>query len=151
MNDDGAASDAGSDDVEPDNARDAAAPLADASMHVATPDAGSFSRYIVFRNASTGFETNRVYDSDRETIRFDVVQEAMVRESDGLSIPGWTVNGKELNWTSSGVEFEVAFGSEDGEPRAYFTEVASKTICNLVFTPPNILSIFATSEKPPQD
>jgi hypothetical protein len=105
--------------------------------------------FVVFAEPGTGFSTREVYDADREVVRFDSTIGAMVSAASGDAVGGWNVTGSELRWTRSGVAFQVRFGSEAGERRAYFTEAARGTICNLRLSGPENLSISGTNETPP--
>ena len=93
--------------------------------------------------------TSEVYESDREIVHFDSIALAMV-DLDGVGVAGWTTAGNELDWAQSTMAFRVLFGSEAGERRAYFTETRTGTICDLKVEGPNQLSIYPTSEPPPQ-
>lgn len=102
-----------------------------------------------FVDAETGFSTARVYDADREVVCFEPALSAMV-SSDGTMVADWTASDNALTWQRSPVAFGVLFGSEQGERRAYFTETATGTICDLRISGPDELMIFPTSEPPPQ-
>jgi hypothetical protein len=103
----------------------------------------------VFTDAS-GFMTDAVYDADREIVHFDTASGAMLDAATGEAVGGWTVAGAELSWVGSNVLFQVRFGTEGGERRAYFTERREPgTICNLRFPGGGALFISATSQVPP--
>jgi hypothetical protein len=106
-------------------------------------------QFVSFVEASSAFSTNEVFDADRERVRFDATRGAMVASANGDSVSGWTTAGNDLRWTGSSVAFRVRFGTESGERRAFFTETASGTICNLSIDGPGSLSIRGTSELPP--
>lgn len=114
----------------------------------ASPAGGTFT---VFTDASTGFTTNAVHDVDREVVHFDPELEAMVWAATGDAVSGWTTSAADLSWSRSGVAFQVRFGTEQGERRAYFTETRTGTICNLDIDAPEDLSISGTNEPPPQE
>lgn len=103
---------------------------------------------VVFTDPDTGFTTGDVYDATREIVHFDAEREAMVSATTGDSVSGWATDGNDLGAFGS---FRVRFGSEDGQPRAYFTEAGNGTICNLVLSGPEMLDIYATSERPPMN
>ena len=111
--------------------------------------AGGERGFAVFQDEVSDFETAEVHDADREVVQFDVGTSSMA--TDGAAVGGWTTRGNDLSWERSGVAFRVRFGTEDGERRAYFTETGSGTICDLRFTPPDRLNIYATSEFPPEE
>lgn len=104
---------------------------------------------VTFTDPDTGFSTQSVHDVDREIIHFDAAQSAMIWGLDGTPVRGWTTEGNELRWNRAG-GFQVRFGTEDGERRAYFTEAGPGTICNLDVFGPDQLSIRPTNETPPQ-
>jgi hypothetical protein len=112
------------------------------------PD-GSAAALALFMDAS-GFMTDAVFDADREIVHFDVNGGTMLDAATGESVSGWTIDGAELDWVGSNVPFQVRFGSEDGQRRAYFTERREPgTICNLRFPGGGSLFISATSQLPP--
>lgn len=106
--------------------------------------------WVDFIDADTGFVTAEVYDANREVVRFDSNASAMVNEA-GTSVTGWTTQGNDLDWDRNSVAFRVLFGAEAGEPRAYFTETGSGSICDLNITGEDQLVIFSTDEPPPQE
>jgi hypothetical protein len=114
----------------------------------ASPASGSFTS---FADPSTGFSTEEVHDADREVVHFDPSLGAMIWAATGDAVSGWTTSAADLSWSRSGVAFQVRFGTEQGERRAYFTERATGTICNLNITAPEQLSIFGTNEPPPEE
>jgi hypothetical protein len=111
--------------------------------------AGGAGTAAVFRDEASDFETSDVHDADREVVHFDVDASSMVK--DGAAVGGWTTQGNDLSWERSSVAFRVRFGTENGERRAYFTETVTGTICDLGISAPDQLSIFATSEFPPEE
>jgi len=115
----------------------------------AAPASGLPQEFVAFVEASSAFSTNEVFDADRERVRFDATRAAMVASANGDSVSGWTTAGNDLRWTGSSVAFRVRFGTESGERRAFFTEAASGTICNLSIDGPDSLSIRGTNELPP--
>ena len=102
-----------------------------------------------FVDPDTGFSTQSVHDADREILHFDNEQGALIWGADGTTVSGWATTGNELRWNLSS-SFRVRFGTEEGERRAYFTEVGPGTICDLDVRGPDQLSIRATRETPPQ-
>lgn len=103
---------------------------------------------VLFTDADTGFATADVYDATREVVRFDAERQAMVSSATGDAVSGWATNGTDLGPFGA---FRVRFGSEGGQRRAYFTEAGNGTLCDLVLSGPEMLSIYATSERPPLD
>jgi hypothetical protein len=81
----------------------------------------------VFTN-STGFSTSDVRDVQGQIVRFNRANNSLIWAVDGRSFPGYPVDGNFLN---SGKTFQVRFGTEAGEPRAYFTETVPATICDI--------------------
>jgi hypothetical protein len=103
---------------------------------------------VAFRDPGSSFVTTDVYDATREIVRFDAERQAMVSAATGDSVSGWMTDGNDLGPFGS---FRVRFGTEGGERRAYFTETGNGTICNIVLSGPEMLSIFGTSERPPME
>jgi hypothetical protein len=104
---------------------------------------------VAFVDESTGFETLDVHDATRDVVRFDAAHGAMVSLDGSVAVSGWATTGNELSWSRSGVAFRVRFGTELGERRAFFTETATGTICDLRLYGPDQLGISGTSELPP--
>jgi len=115
---------------------------------LASSDAGSAS-LVAFFDESTEFETLDVYDATREIVHFDAARNAMVSMDGSVAVSGWATAGNELTWSRSGIGFRVRFGTEAGERRAFFTEAAAGTICDLRLYGPEQLGISGTSEFPP--
>lgn len=111
-------------------------------------DAGP-AAFVAFFDEATGFQTFDVHDASREIVRFDAALGAMVSLDGSAMIAGWAATDNELSWVRSGVAFRVRFGSELGERRAFFTEAAAGTICDLRLYAPDQLGISGTSELPP--
>jgi hypothetical protein len=63
---------------------------------------------------------------DNQIVRFDTANSALIWVASGQSFTGFTVNGLFL-----GGSFQVRFGTDGGERRAYFTEVGPATICDI--------------------
>jgi hypothetical protein len=104
---------------------------------------------VAFVDESTGFQTLDVHDATRDVVRFDAAHGTMISLDGSTAVPGWVTAGNELSWSRSGVAFRVRFGTELGERRAFFTEVASGTICDLRLYGPDQLGISGTRELPP--
>jgi hypothetical protein len=61
-------------------------------------------------------------------VRFDTANNALIWTADGRSFSGYRVSG---NFIRADRNFQVRFGTRDGERRAYFTETVSATICDI--------------------
>lgn len=109
------------------------------------PSEGDFATFV---DPDTGAPLQAVRDADREVVYFDISRRAMVSAATGDAVSGWVTDGNDLRWDRGGA-FQVRFGSESGEARAYFTEAGPGTICNLTIRGPDQLSISATNETPP--
>ncbi len=106
------------------------------------------SKFAVFDDPDTDFSTSDVRDVDEEIVRFDREMLAIVWAADETSFDAgmWDVNGNLL----AGGFFSVRFGTKDGQRRAYFTETATATICD-IFVESGSLLIFPTSVPVPQE
>jgi hypothetical protein len=88
----------------------------------------------VFTDPSSSFSTSDVRDVQdvpEQIVRFDVASNSLIWKADGRSFPGYPVSG---NFVASDKHFQIRFGTKDGERRAYFTETASATICDIAVT-----------------
>lgn len=103
------------------------------------------ANYAIFTDPTTGFNTTDVRDVDDEVVRIDLDEGALIWLPDSLAFDGWTVNGNFLN----GGQFEVRFGRDNGQQRAYFTEVGPGTLCDLEVND-GFLSIQPTNQLPPR-
>ena len=111
-------------------------------------DAGS-AVFVAFVDEATGFQTLDVHDATREIVHFDAARGAMVSADGSAAVSGWGTDGNALSWSRSSIGFRVRFGTELGERRAFFTEDAAGTICDLRLSGPEQLGISGTSERPP--
>jgi major membrane immunogen (membrane-anchored lipoprotein) len=95
------------------------------------------------------FSTSDVRDLDGEIVRIDLDTDSIIWVADGTSHGAgtWTVSGNFLTETSF---FEVVFGSEGGERRAYFTETSTGTLCDISLFDGDI-RVVQTSVPVPQD
>ncbi len=124
--------------------------MASASPAPASPAPGAASgAFVVFVDPDSGLGTTDVHDVDRQVVRFDAEQDAMVWALSGAAVRGWATDGNDLRWSRGG-SFRVRFGVEAGEVRAYFTEAGPGTICDLEISAPEQLSIRPSSELPPR-
>jgi hypothetical protein len=96
----------------------------------------------VFSDPASGFMTSDVRDVQEQIVRFDTANNALIWAADNRSFQGYPVSG---NFIRIDRNFQVRFGTKDGERRAYFTETASATICDidvvggqLVINPTNV-------------
>jgi hypothetical protein len=123
--------------IEPPNGNDNANDNIDGAEHRA-----------VFTDPDSDFSTSEVRDVDEEIVQFDTETEAIIWAADETSYDAglWDVNGNFL----AGGFFQVRFGTRSGERRAYFTETAAATICQLRIQGGQ-LSVSATSVPVPQE
>jgi hypothetical protein len=85
----------------------------------------------VFSDPSSSFSTSDVRDVQdvpEQIVRFDVASNSLIWKADGRTFPGYPVSD---NFIGSDKHFQIRFGTKDGERRAYFTETASATICDI--------------------
>jgi hypothetical protein len=82
----------------------------------------------VFTDPSSTFSTSDVRDSEDEIVRFDVTTSSLIWAADGRLFSGYPVSGLFIRADRF---FQVRFGTKDGERRAYFTEAAAGTICDV--------------------
>ena len=96
----------------------------------------------------TTFCTSDVRDVDDEIVQFDPIAKTIIWAADGTTFQEgeWEVNGVLL---AEG-QFQVLFGTEGGERRAYFTETANGFICQIESQGASI-SILGTSVPVPQE
>jgi hypothetical protein len=81
----------------------------------------------VFSDPPSSFMTSDVRDVQNQIVRFDIANNSLIWVADGRSFPGYPVSG---NFVRTDRSFQIRFGT-DGERRAYFTETASATICDI--------------------
>ena len=104
------------------------------------------ANFVVFQDPDSDFSTSDVMDVDAEIVRFDASKGQIIWAADGAAEGGWNFNG---NLLLNGF-FTVAFGTENGQRRAYFTETATATICNIELRNGDI-RISATNTPVPQE
>jgi hypothetical protein len=80
-----------------------------------------------FMDPRGGFSTNDVRDSEGEVVRF-TVDGSLVWPPTMATFGGFPVAGNLIGPTQG---FEVRFGTEGGQRRAYFTERGPGTICDI--------------------
>jgi len=99
----------------------------------------------VFTDPASSFTTSDVRDVQGEIVRFDITSDSLIWAADGRSFPGYPVSG---NFVRADKKFQIVFGTDAGERRAYFTETATGTICDVQVTGGQ-LAIFPTNVKVP--
>lgn len=104
------------------------------------------STVIRFSSPDATFSTTDVRDVDDQIVRFDAADDTLIWTPDNRTFPNWTVNGNILAG-----RFEVRFGTVNGEPRAYFTEIGPGTLCDLSVDAGGQLEIVPTNNLPPQN
>jgi hypothetical protein len=105
--------------------------------------------WVVFVDPESDFTTADVLDADRQLFHFDAEVPALVDPTTGVRDSQWLTDGNELGPGGSFGFFMIRFGTEEGERRAYFTEVGAGTICNLELPADERLRVSPTSEVPP--
>jgi hypothetical protein len=88
----------------------------------------------MFSDPASSFSTSDVRDVQdvpEQVVQFDVANKSLIWKADGRSFPGYPVSD---NFIGSDKHFQIRFGTKDGERRAYFTEMASATICDIAVT-----------------
>ncbi len=101
---------------------------------------------VVFEDPDSDFSTTDVMDVGGDIVQLDGVRGELIWAADGTTDSGWDING---NLLANGF-FTVAFGTEDGQRGAYFTETATATICDIRLDNGRI-PIFATNTPVPQE
>lgn len=103
----------------------------------------------VFQAPGSRFSTSDVHDFDGEIVRFNTAVRSIIWATDGSEFDAgfWEVNG---NLLGPGGFFEVRFGSEGGQTRAYFTETLTATLCD-VFIDAGELAVTSTNVPVPQE
>jgi hypothetical protein len=81
-----------------------------------------------FADPSSSFSTSDVRDVQDHIVNFDISTNSLVWSLTGQKFTGYPVNG---NFIGSNNKFQVRFGTKGGDCRAYFTEAATGTICDI--------------------
>ncbi len=102
----------------------------------------------VFTDPKTGYLTTDIYDFNGDIIRINTRDHSMIWLQNGSSYfeGRYTVTGDQL--LRDDQFFQVRFGTEGGQRKAFFTEAAKKTICDIRLVGDN-LRIFATPARVP--
>jgi hypothetical protein len=74
------------------------------------------------------FSTSDVRDVHGQIVQFNRANNSLIWAADGRNFPGYPVDG---NFLGASRSFQVRFGTEGGQPRAYFTETVPATICDI--------------------
>ena len=82
----------------------------------------------VFSDPDSTFMTSDVRDVQGQIVRFDTANHALIWAATDRSFSGYPVSG---TFIRSDRAFQVRFGTEAGERRAYFTETGPETICDI--------------------
>ena len=86
----------------------------------------------MFTDPVSGFSTSDVRDVQGEIVRFDRTSNSLIWVADGRAFPGYPISGNFIGENSIPDKFQVRFGIENGERRAYFTETATAKVCDVV-------------------
>ena len=87
----------------------------------APPAPSSTITLHVFTEAASGFSTSDVRDAQEQIVQFNTAGE-LIWGADGTRFAGYSVGGTFINAdTLCKCRFEVRFGTNDGERRAYLT------------------------------
>jgi len=96
----------------------------------------------MFTDPVSGISTPDVRDVQEQIVHFNTANDSLIWTADGRSFTGYPVSG---NFVRSDKNFQILFGTKDGERRAYFTETATGTLCDievsgnqLVISPTNV-------------
>jgi len=96
--------------------------------------------YVIFHDEDSFTSTNEVRDVDGEVVLFRADDDMLVFDS--RRYDGWPVDDEYL--IRDDKIFEVRFGTEDGERRAYWVELAGGTVCDAVVED-NVFNVFPTN------
>lgn len=91
-----------------------------------------------------GFATTDVLDADDEIVRFDLNTNSILW-FDNMAYEGFPVTE---NFVRDDRFFQVRFGTDAGQKRAYFTETSAGTVCDISIQNGQI-QIISTSRLPP--
>jgi hypothetical protein len=82
----------------------------------------------VFSDPPSSFMTSDVRDVQGQIVQFDTANNALIWAADSRSFSGYPVSG---TFIGADRAFQVRFGTDAGERRAYFTETGPETICDI--------------------
>lgn len=83
---------------------------------------------VVFQDPDSSLSTSDVRDAQEQIVRFNSVDDTLIWTPTGAAFSGWQTSG---NYLDASRRFLVRFGTKDGTRRAYFTETAADTICDI--------------------
>jgi hypothetical protein len=75
-------------------------------------------RLAVFTDSASGFSTSDVRDVHDQIVRFNTASE-LIWTADETRFPGYRVNGNLVTGPGLDDYFQIRFGTNHGEPRAY--------------------------------
>ena len=102
----------------------------------------------VFTDPKTGYQTTDLYDVNGDIVQIDTRNQSMVWEQNETSYFEGRYTVTDDVFLRSDRFFQVRFGTENGERKAFFTETAARTICNIRLLDGN-LRISATGVRVP--
>ena len=94
-----------------------------------SPSPSNPTQLAMFVDTATGFSTSDVRDVQEQIVRFDIANNTLIWAADGRSFTGYPVI--DSVFIRADKHFQVRFGTKDGQRRAYFTETATATICDI--------------------
>ena len=83
----------------------------------------------VFKDPASPFSTSDVRDGQGRVVRFDIPTNSLVWTADGRMFTGYPV--LDTHYIRADKFFQVRFGTNNGEQRAYFTEAGRGTLCDI--------------------
>jgi len=101
-----------------------------------------------FTDPTTGFTTTDIYDVDGDIVRVNTSEDSLVWDANGMSYSQGVFPVLDGIFLGSNRFFQVRFGTENGQRKAFFTETAAGTICDIRLNGAD-LQIFATSVQVP--
>ena len=102
----------------------------------------------IFTDPKTGFITTDIYDVNGDIVRIDTRNQSMVWGNNGRSYFEGRYSVSDDVFLRTDRFFQVRFGTENGRRKAFFTETATETICDIRLNGGN-LAIFPTSVRVP--
>jgi hypothetical protein len=115
----------------------------DSPSSTVTPTPTPIVRLATFTDPASSFSTSDVRDVQEQVMRFDTASNSLIWTVNGQTYTGYPVI--DTYFIRSDKFFQVRFGMRNGERRAYFTEAARGTICDvevssggLVITPTDV-------------